>query len=116
VRKENGERVGEHKHRTTFGGEILGGSLYWRSRGARAMVPHFNKFSSRRQTMQLVKAARLLRIIERMSKDGQVWIDFAEFVVPDGSAILMDEEYHRQKFILIMQGYRFWRTETISAS
>jgi hypothetical protein len=46
-----------------------------------------------------------------MSKDGQNWIDYAEFDVTDREGILMSEEYHILKFRKMLCGYMFWRTE-----
>jgi hypothetical protein len=54
----------------------------------------------------------MIELIEKMSKDGETWVDFVIFTIPEGNILLMDENYHLKKFRLLMDGWIYWKTET----
>jgi hypothetical protein len=52
-----------------------------------------------------------VKIIEEMSKDGIELIRFSERYKPEGTVLILDENYHFAKIARILQGYIFWRTK-----
>lgn len=52
-----------------------------------------------------------MRIVELMSRDGETWFVFADYLVPDCSRIVFDEEYHIRRLKLVAKGWIYWRTE-----
>lgn len=55
------------------------------------------------------------KLVEKMSKDLKTWVVFSEFIIPEGTGVIFDEEYHIRKFMLVMEGWRFWRTEVLDS-